>query len=111
MPAIKETERLTWDSCTEVKAKAWYGKIEEPFCVPTPSPYIIEGKELTDPHKAKLLKKAAILWKVLDMLGIDAEEAFRRNYTLNLITNMELERVAIDKQQYDVLEIIRKQLK
>jgi hypothetical protein len=74
--------KYVWN-CNPVQAEDWFGKIEEPFFVPAPKPYCVEGKNLLDHQKEGLLKKAQKLWKILDLLQIDAVEAWVKDYTLH----------------------------
>jgi hypothetical protein len=79
---IEAKSKYVWN-CNPVQAEDWNGKIEEPFFVPAPKPYCVEGKNLEDHQKEGLLKKAQKLWKILELLRIDIVEAWVKDYTLH----------------------------
>ncbi len=86
-----------------IVAELWHGTLIDPFVVPTPNPYFVEGD--TD-QKEKLLAEAQTLWHVLSMLGISAIDAREQDYSLNEYTYDTLFDMAMDRGRYDVTTIL-----
>ena len=90
------TSKYVWD-CATIHVEDWSGTLAEPFFVPTPKPYVVEGKNLDDGQKENLLRKAETLWKILALLGIGVAEAWEKDYTLHTEALRKLREIAQNK--------------
>ena len=99
---MKGTNRITVDT--------WHGRLREPFVVPTPDPYFVEGADMNEARREGLMEKVALLWKILALLEVPPMEARKQRYTLNDHTRSALARIALDREEYETFKIIRESL-
>jgi len=68
-----------------------------PFLVPVPRPYIVDlapSREHVSEARLSTLRAAGVLWSVLNELNVSLEEAYAKDYTLNVATYDELGHLA-----------------
>ena len=56
------------------------------------------------------MEKVALLWKILALLEVSPMEARKQRYSLNDRTRSALARIAMDREEYETLKIIRESL-
>ena len=95
---------------TELVKENWY-RIEEPYLVNTPKPYVIDVSDYTKSEKIKFKKRlnanTKTLKSVIKALGISEGQAINKEYTLNYRTWESLYRIALNRRKYDVADKIK----
>ena len=95
---------------TRITVDTWHGRLRKPCMVPTPDPYFVEGADTNEAWWEGLMEKVALLWKILALLEVPPMEARKQRYSLNDYTRSALARIALDREEYETLKIIRESL-